>query len=186
MHKFITFVIFISALNFSFAQSKAKIKKHKIKSSTTEVSTIEGGETKVVKESETYDAAGNVIEESKYINGKLKAKESFKYNKNGNPTEHIIYDTDGNIKKKIIKKYNINNDIIEQYTYDINGKLIKKEITSYNQFNEKTTEITYNGSDQMIQKEVYSYDERGLKKDRLTFNSENKLIEKKIYTFITK
>lgn len=186
MNKLIISFLIVLSSTLAFSQSKAKIKKHKIKSTSTEISTIEGGETKVVKESETYDAAGHVIEESKYINGRLKSKETFKFNKNGNPIEHSIYDSDGNIKKKSTKKYNINNDIIEQYTYDINGKLLKKEITNYNPFNEKTTEITYNGQDQMIQKEVYSYDERGLKKDKLTYNSENKLIEKKIYTFITK
>ncbi|HTF80577.1 MAG TPA: hypothetical protein VL947_02590 [Cytophagales bacterium] len=183
--KNILFILLLLSVGL-FAQSKPTIKKNKIKSTTTEATKVEEGKTVIKKEVEVYDDNGNVIEKAVYVNDKLQEKNTYAFNKNGDETQHVYYNSDGSVKKKVQFKYNSNNDETEEATYDAAGNLIKKKVSDYNNFGEKTTETVYDGKGTLIEKSVYTYDNKGLKKERLTYDIDNRLIGKKTYTYTFK
>lgn len=168
------------------AQSKNDIKKYHVRSVIEESSKIENGVTIVKKELNTYDASGNLTEEAVFINDKLEKKESYKFNKNNEETEHSIYNKDGTVKKKVVKKYNNSGKVSEEYSYDGAGKLITKEIYSFNNFGDKSQELIYNGTGELEEKVTYKYNSKGLKTEKLTFDNKDRLIGKKTYTYTFK
>lgn len=183
MRKILLLLANIMFLFVVTAQSKAKVKKNRIKSATVVNTKIEDGETVVKKELEVYDANGNKTEESVYLNDRLEKKETYKYNKQDEIIEHVIYNKDGSIKKKVQRKYNLDNKVIEELTYNGQDKLLKKELTEYNAFGEKSTETVYDDSNKLIEKSIYKFDKNGLKTERLTYDAQDRLIGKKTYTY---
>ena len=165
------------------AQSKSSIKKNKITTCVSVTSKIENGVQVDKKKVEVFDSKGNTIEESEYINNALDKKETWKFNGNSDPIEHIIYNKDGSVKKKVVKKYNSEGKIIEEIVYGPQDKMIKKEVSTYNGFGEKTEEIIYTADGEIDERHVYKYDNKGLKTERLTYDKKERLIMKRVYTY---
>jgi len=176
-------ILFLGIAITVFTQSKKDVEKHKIKSRTEITSKVENGETIVKKEFTQFDAAGNCLEESVWINNKLDKKETFVYNKNNLLIEKSVFDKAGSVKKKITYKYNIKNNLTEEITFDAYGKIKKKELIVYNNFDEKETEEIFDGNLNSIEKSFFKYNNKGLKTEKLTYDGNNRLISKKEYQY---
>lgn len=186
MKLIICHIVFVFTFLSVYGQGNSKIKKYKISTCTSITTKIENGETIEKKKIETFDAKGNTLEESEFINGALEKKETFKYNSNNDVIEEVIYNKDGSIKRKITKKYNVEGKVIEEVLYNGANKVVRKEVSKYNGFNEKLEEIIYDGSGEIDERHVYTYNNKSLKTERLTYDKKDRLIMKKVYTYTFK
>lgn len=164
--KRLLFICISFAPVFIFAQSKKEVKNLKIKS-CTETTT-------------------------EYANGKeLTFKNSYEeFDKNGNTTVLIEYNTDGSVKRKNTAKYDNNKNKIEETEFEkkTNKSLTETKNTKvaykYNANNDKTEEINYDpATGAIVKKIVFSYNASGKKTIEAVFDSENKLIKKSVYTY---
>lgn len=120
----------------------------------------------------TYDDNSQIIEETKYDGyGKIKYKQNWKRDANGNTTEWVEYNADGSLKNKNTYKYNNAGKETEVICYKSNGAIdwgAKKTyindtlLSKYYGYtgNEKTPsyifKIDYNSNNQRI-KDEYEY-----------------------------
>jgi hypothetical protein len=176
------------------AQSRKDVKKYGIKNCTEWVTKNENGKEVSYKESyKAFDKNGNVTEEIEfYRDGRVKKKETFKYDKDGNVLEETLYESkeaktgdpkESQVSKKVSYKYNVNSDKTEEVEYDGSGKIVKKTSYSYNTNGDRTGEVIYDGAGKMHKKVFYTFDKRGLKVEKKTFNSDNTLESTKKYVY---
>jgi YD repeat-containing protein len=151
--------IFLAALLlFCFelsAQKKKEIKKAGIRTITT----TETAGTKTFTDSKvTYDANGNVTEEINYDKeGNLKSTKKFKYNKDGDPIEEIEYDDKGIIKEIKMVKYNASGEKTEETFLDKDKKQFKKYVYTFDSKGFKTERKQYDGINTLVATKKYTY-----------------------------
>lgn len=121
-------------------------------------------------------------------------KEKLTFDKKGNQTEKIEYNSDGTIKQKESWKYNENYQLIEnKNVYQSNRKLTKKYI--YNSRGNLVEKIYYNSDGNQFDKFVYAYNSNGQisesnnyragvkgMKNIFKYNSNGLLVSKTTYT----
>jgi len=150
-------LIIVLLLSFcgAFAQKKKDIKKAGIKTITT--TEVHG--TKTFNDSkETYDANGNKTEEVNYDKeGNLKGTKKTKYNKDGDPVEETEYDEKNNVKEIVYTKYNSLGEKTEEMYVDRDKKQFKKYVYSYDAKGFKTERKCYDGSNVLISTKKYTY-----------------------------
>lgn len=146
-------LVFIAIKGFS--QSKKTIKAQKIKTII-----------------ETKTEGAKTITESKII-----------YDKDGNPTEIVDYNKEGQIKSIHKLKYNSEGDEIEDLEYNSSNNLVEKKITKYSLIGEKTEEVYFDAAGKQIKKTTYTYDSKGLKTEKKTTDDSGKVISVKHYTY---
>ncbi len=152
----LSFFAIILFSNVVFGQAKKEIKKLGVKTQTTSQKKNDGSEL----------------------------KDSFeRYDKKGNVTEEIVYNSEGLIKEKKQTKYNEENNKTEVLTFDQNQKLKSKEVIKYNNLGEKTEEWLYGKDNLLKTKAVFKYDSRGLKKEKKVFDPAGKLLQHKVYQY---
>ena len=119
--------------NWSYAQSKKKIRKNQVDSKTEWTYIYNKGKEQAYKSAYVnYDKRGNILKEITYKpDGTIKKKETFKYDESGDKIEEIRYDTDGNVKKKIVYKYDDNGLRAVREEYDGKGVLLERQISKY-------------------------------------------------------
>ncbi len=151
---FLIIVLLISCL-FCQAQKKKDIRKAGIKTITT----TETQGTKSFNDSKvTYDA-------------------------NGNMTEEINYDKEGNLKSIKKFKYNKDGHLIEETEYDEKKDLKEVRLTKYNSLGEKTEEQYLDKDKKQFKKYIYTFSAKGFKTERKHYDANNTLISTKKYAY---
>ena len=158
------FIIFLNIFLFlsiqtAYSQKKKSVKKLNLKSVTESVISVEGGKNKSLKDSYTG------------------------FDKSGNVTSEIKYNSDGSIRKKTIFKYDEEGNKIEEAEYNGSGKLVSKVVNAYNAKGDKTTEIEYDANNVLLKKSTYVYDSRNLKTEKKIYNGGNVLIKTHTYSY---
>lgn len=161
---------------------------------------------------------GNVKEQTKLVYeirerfGKpdktLFEKEVTKFNKDGNITESVIYNSknrmkskyvhsyDDRVKKEIdmynakgaliyksIFRYNDKGDLIEESGYHSDGSVKNKVLVEYNAAGQKTKEKWYNSNGSLIWTKVFQYDEKGNLTEDITYTKDDKFFSKNNYVY---
>lgn len=175
------------------AQSKKDIKKYGIKNCTEWVTKNENGKEISYKESfKAFDKNGYTIEQIEYYkDGRIKRKENYRFDKDGNVIEETLYESKENkagestVTKKVAYKYNINSDKTEEVEYDGGGNVVKKTAYVYNANGDRTTEMIYDAGGKLLKKVHYTYDSRGLKTEKKVLRPDNSIdsIKKYVYGF---
>jgi len=90
-------------------------------------------------------------------NGEKKIKEQLTFDAKGNVIQETIYNSDGKIKKNVKYTYTNNRLTTEEY-YKAGNKLSKKIVYKYNEKGLKTSKLEYDGSGKLLQKNEYVYE----------------------------
>jgi len=117
-----------------------------------------------------FDKAGNIIKmkERDYA-GRSYIKEEFGWDKRGNKTLEIQYNSDLSIHSKERFKYDKKNRLIERKEYDLDGSVFKRDKFVYR--NGKLREkFTYDNSGKLIEKEEIKYSKKGYPKKLLKYD----------------
>ena len=189
-----TFISIIIIVFFAFntnAQSKKEkkaIKTWGIKSITEFVTeTVNGKETTRKDSYKTFDKNANVTYSEEYFkDGRLKHKETNKYDSKGNTIEESIFDAADSHPLRNYKrtyKFDSEENKIEETEYDENGKLVKKTQNTYNSGNEKVSETEYDSEGKIIKTTSYTYDSKGLRSSKTEYDSNNQVISKRLYKY---
>jgi hypothetical protein len=122
-------IIFMAgAVNVS-AQQAASVQK--VKSIVVLEEKFDKLVSKQVKESETtYDIKGNILEDIKYLEGKVDKHFKYQYDENNNKIKETEFAPTGNIAEYSEYKYE-NNLRIEKIVYDPKGKIKLKKVYVY-------------------------------------------------------
>lgn len=182
-------IVFISFSSYSQSKKEKKaIKTWGIKSITEFVTEIVNGKETTRKDSyKTFDKNANLTYSEEYFkDGKLKHKETNKYDSKGNTIEESVFDAADSHSLKNYKrtyKYDSEENKIEESEFDENGKLVKKTLNTYNSSNEKVSEIEYDSEGKMIKKTQYNYDSKGLRSNKTEYDSNNQVIYKRLYKY---
>src|ERR1044072_4477926 len=168
MKSFITLLFCTAAIGIS-AQSKKQIKDLKIKNCTETTTLYEAG-----KEVSTYKSGYSA------------------FDKEGNTTEEIEYNTDGSVKRRETAKYS-GKDKIEEVV-DERGdkepggpsKTYKKTTYKYDADGDKTEEVEYDAAGAVIKKTTYAYNKNKDKQFEMVYDGAGKLIKKTVYGYDAK
>jgi hypothetical protein len=95
----------------------------------------------------------------------------YSYDKNGNETESIEYQSNDQISKKTVTVYH--NGGREYTVYDSQNNLLNKQVSSYDKKNNWTDWINYNRDDEMTMRSKRIYDKQGLVIEETSFKSGN-------------
>lgn len=196
MRKIILLLVVIAGCTFTArTQSRKDVKKYGIKTCTEWTTKTENGKEVTYKDSyKAFDKNGYTIEETEFTrDGKVKKKETARYDKDGNVLEETSYELKEakpgeakdatSVGKKVSYKYNVNSDKTEESEFDGSGKLVKKIAYSYNTNGDRTGEVIYDASGKLLRKVFYTYDKRGLKVEKKTYNGDNTLESTKKYVY---
>jgi hypothetical protein len=122
------------------------------------------------REINVYDKKGNKIEETVFDAAPRKdesenspktdknVKRTFKYNANGNKTEELEYDGNGQLLQKKLFSYDNHGNKILEVIYDANGKLNKKIIYIYNSKGLRVEKKEYDGENNLLSVRKYQYE----------------------------
>lgn len=109
--------------------------------------------------------------------------EEIKFNKKGNPTEKIFYNSMGGIRTKYNYKYDKNEKLIEEETIDEYGNIAAKRKISYNSKNDTSRIEIYKARKALTEKKVFEYDSDGKLKQKLHYDTNDKIHTKEIYNY---
>lgn len=154
-------IIAFTSLNVN-AQSKKKIREHKVVSETVYTTkTVNGKEVQIKDSYEEYDKNGNVVLKIEYNKeGAVKKTEKYKYNANKDKIEEIEYDGTGKLKSHFTYVYNSSGERIGEIEYDAAGKIIKQSLTTYDSKGFKVEKRIYDGDKKLIAVKKYTYAKR--------------------------
>jgi hypothetical protein len=182
MYRFLLIFLLFSS-NF-FAQNSKKVKKYKIKSVfEIQMDTLSIDSKEMFTESiKKFDKNGNLVYEEEYSKKrKFKKKKEYKYNKNDQLVEEIIYDEKGVLS---IEKLEYDLDLLTKISlFDAKNELISQTDFKYNGFKEKTEEIKKDKNGNIVEKTVFEYNNSSLKVSKKVYNNKGRLIEYKLYKY---
>lgn len=124
--------VFILSLANAFGQQKPPLPK--VKTVVVWEEKFNNLVNKKVKESETtYDAAGNILEDIQYVDGKVDKHFQYQYDAAGNKIKETEFEPSGKVKET--SQYKIENGLrIEKITYDAQGKMKLRKTYVYTTF----------------------------------------------------
>lgn len=126
----------------------------------------------------------------RYTQGKLNSEGSktaeTKYDNQGNPIEIVNYRSSGEISSKVLYKYDKNNQRTEYVMYqkkmgDSKLSITYKQTIQYNKDGVKISELIYDGA--MGYRITYDYSSEGKLKQILKFDGNNKVSERWVYSY---
>lgn len=166
---FIFAVLLFSGMATGYAQSKKEIKALKIKTATETVTSWESGkEVSWKSEYKAFDREGNTTERVEYnTDGSVKRKELNKFNAKGDKAEEIIIDNSGNKKPENEDKY-------------------KHAVYRYNAKGDEIEDLRYDEKGTLIRKTVTSYNSKGDKIMEITTDGSGKVLKKTINSYDSK
>jgi len=128
-----------------------------------------------------------VVEYTFHDSDKLAEKRILKFDVNGNQTEQLIFDGNGNMSFKILYSYPSNNIVITNQ-FDANGKLFLKCIYKYDDNGREIESDPDYGSNiqSAVSKFTFKYDRDGNRIEEDTYNTENKISQKNILLYNNK
>lgn len=164
-------------------------KKNKVKTITLMQTIYENGKPITFKESvESFDKSGNTVSYEEFSkDGTIVKKEAYRYDKDQNIIEEIIFNSASNKNYKKTYKYSVVKDktpLIEESEFSLSGTLVRKTVYSYFANGKKASETVTDGAGSMISKTTYQYNSKDLKTQKQTVNKNSKPESQKEWQYI--
>ncbi len=112
---------------------------------------------------ETFDGAGNRLEEAAFELDALQYRVIYKYNEAGRLLEEIASDAFGNSEYKLVNRYDARGNLLESSEYDSAGELFYRYEYAYDAFDNviKRSSLSASGETTFSFEYDYEMDERG-------------------------
>jgi hypothetical protein len=104
------------------------------------------GDTLDTKLTSLFNNQGIILESNEYYRGKLKTRNTYKYDSKGNNTEESCYEADGTIKWKELFEYDSKGNLTEVTDFKVNGRF------------ESRFEYKYDNNGNMVEENEYRSD----------------------------
>ena len=120
-----------------------------------------------------FDQQGNVVESALYkSDGSLNRKEADKYDSQGNKIEEAWYNSDGSLDWKYLYKYDSQGNKIEEAKYKSDGSLDYKYLYKYDSLGNQIERASYRSNGSLGIKILYKYDSQGNLIEQITYKGD--------------
>lgn len=151
--------------------------RHKFTFEAAELSKIKDAKVKTRRLYSAYYMKDEQLPDKKTL------VEEIKFNKKGNPTEKIFYNSMGGIRTKYNYKYDKNGNLIEEVIIDEYGNISAKREISYNSKNDTSKVVIFKARKSTTDKKVFEYYNDGKLKQKLHYDKNDAIYLKEIYTY---
>ncbi|MEW6196605.1 MAG: hypothetical protein AB1521_15770 [Bacteroidota bacterium] len=169
--------LFLNTSSFSQADKYDFFTRHKFTFEAIELSKIKNAKVKTRKLYSAYYMKDEQLPDKKTL------VEEIKFNKKGNPTEKIFYNSMGGIRTKYNYKYDKNGNLIEEVIIDEYGNVSAKRDISYNSKNDTSKVVIFKARKSTTDKKVFEYYDDGKLKQKLYYDKNDQIYLKEIYTY---
>lgn len=128
------------------------------------------------------DAAGHVTEEKVFnLDGTLKERHLYTFNKNGKINEDVTYTAAGQSAGKLAYTYDDAGNVSEYDEFNADGTLRLKRTAKYNRDGDGVESLTYTSENHLSSKTTYKYEGATHLLEQVEYGPDGKITSKKSY-----